>query len=177
VYSTESPTDGHRAVSIATYALGFLFYVRPVFRHLLFQCGAGRAAMIRLDGGTPTVGDGLRIANSRFWSIPGYAAMDGHRGHRAARYPGARGLHRPHLVVHAGRWAGRWPTTWSCLFWSHATSARWTPVSESASILRRLGENVIGQAGVGAAFAFDHMLVIICGIVLVVAPSLPAVSR
>jgi len=43
-------------------------------------------------------------------------------------------------------------------------------VRESATILKKTwGENVVGQAGMGVAFALIHFLIVVCGIALVVA--------
>ncbi|HEX4823918.1 MAG TPA: DUF6159 family protein [Candidatus Polarisedimenticolaceae bacterium] len=56
-------------------ALGFLFYVVQYI--VIFYCNSALigAAMIRLDGGKPTLGDGFRIASSRFGAIVGYALI------------------------------------------------------------------------------------------------------
>ena len=41
------------------------------------------AALIRLEGGDPTLSDGLSIANERFWQILGYAAIAATVGSRS----------------------------------------------------------------------------------------------
>ena len=43
--------------------------------NLLAKMSPSAATMIRMDGGTPTVGDGLRIANARIGNILGYAVI------------------------------------------------------------------------------------------------------
>ncbi len=160
---------GHRALPLATLVLGFLFYVSLYFVIFFFNAALVGAAMIRLDGGTPTVGDGLRIANSRFWSILGYAAMAATVG----------------IVLRAIQervgFIGRIIVGMLGMGWTVATYlvvpilvsrdvGPFDAVSESASILKKTwGENVIGQAGVSAAFGFIHMLVIFLGVVLVLA--------
>lgn len=62
---------GGSAVSMVTYVVGFLFYVSLYFV-IFFNAALVGAAMIRFDGGVPTVRDGLRVANSKFVSILGY---------------------------------------------------------------------------------------------------------
>src|SRR5205823_4836312 len=47
------------------YSLVFLFYVVQYVVIIYFNTALVGAAMIRMDGGSPTLGDGLRIANSR----------------------------------------------------------------------------------------------------------------
>ncbi len=159
----------HRAISMATYAFGFLFYVSLYFVIFFFNAALVGAAMIRLDGGTPTVGDGLRIANSRFWSILGYAAMAATVG-IVLRVIQERVGFIGRIIV--GMLGVGW-TVATYMVVPILVSRDVSPfdaVSESASILKKTwGENVIGQAGVGVAFGLIHMLVIICGVVLVVA--------
>src|SRR5690349_15974807 len=64
---------GH--TTLAQYAAAFLFYVVQYFVIFYFNAALVGAAMIRLDGGDPTVSDGLAIANSRLGSIFGYAMI------------------------------------------------------------------------------------------------------
>jgi hypothetical protein len=62
-------------MSGGTYAFVLLFYVVQYF--VIFFCNTALvgAAMIRLRGGDPTVGDGFRIAVSRIQPILGYALI------------------------------------------------------------------------------------------------------
>ncbi len=62
-------------IPIAGYLIGFLFYV--VQYTVIFFCNTALvgAALIRLRGGDPTLGDGFRIAASRFGAIVGYAVV------------------------------------------------------------------------------------------------------
>src|SRR5688572_7959731 len=55
--------------------LAFGFYLSQNFVIFYFNSALVGAAMIRLDGGDPTVSDGLRIANSKLGPILGYAAI------------------------------------------------------------------------------------------------------
>lgn len=53
----------------------FLFYVVQYTVIFFFNSALVGAALIRLDGGDPTVGDGLAIASKRMGSIIGYAVI------------------------------------------------------------------------------------------------------
>jgi Family of unknown function (DUF6159) len=66
-------SGGH--VAYSTYAWLFLFYLVQYFVIFFFNAGLVGAALIRLDGGDPTVSDGLAIASKRLGSILGYAAI------------------------------------------------------------------------------------------------------
>jgi hypothetical protein len=57
------------------YVLGFLFYLVSYTVIFFFNAALVGAALIRLDGGDPTVSDGLSIAAGRMQSILGYAAI------------------------------------------------------------------------------------------------------
>ncbi len=57
------------------YVLLFVFYVVLYTVIILMNAALVSAAMIRLQGGDPTVGDGLRIASSHFGAIVGYAVI------------------------------------------------------------------------------------------------------
>src|ERR1035437_386632 len=49
---------GHSTISTLTYATGFLFYVSLYFVIFFFNAALVGAAMIRFDGGEPTIRDG-----------------------------------------------------------------------------------------------------------------------
>lgn len=61
--------------SYMAYALGFLFYFVQYTVIFFFNAALVGAALIRLDGGDPTVSDGLAIASKRMGAILGYAAI------------------------------------------------------------------------------------------------------
>ena len=108
--------------------------------------------MIRLDGGDPTVRDGLRIASSRFVQILGYAAI-------AATV----GLILRIIEERAG-FIGRWIAGLLGLAFTVATFLTvpilvsrdigpMEAVKESAVLLKKTwGENIIGNAGMGLVF-------------------------
>jgi hypothetical protein len=160
---------GGSAVSMVTYVVGFLFYVSLYFVIFFFNAALVGAAMIRFDGGVPTVRDGLRVANSKFVSILGYALIAATVG----------------MVLRAIQervgFIGRMVVGLLGVGWTVATylvvpvlvsrdTGPIEAIKESATILKKTwGENVVGQAGMGVAFALIHFLIVVCGIALVVA--------
>jgi hypothetical protein len=114
--------------------------------------------MIRLDGGSPTLGDGLRIANGRIGAIVGYAVISatvgvilraiqervGFIGRLIAGLIGAGWAAAIFLVVPVIVMGDR---------------GALGSISESTALLRRTwGENVAGQAGLGAAFSLLYIV-------------------
>ena len=59
----------------AFYPVLFCFYLVQYFVIFFFNTALVGAAMIRLDGGDPTVSDGFRIARGKWMTILGYAAI------------------------------------------------------------------------------------------------------
>jgi Family of unknown function (DUF6159) len=142
------------------YLWVFLFYLVQYFVMFFFNTALVGAAMIRLEGGDPTVADGLRIARSKIGVILGYAAIAATVGMVLRAIEQRAGL------------IGRWVTG--------LIGAAWTVVSfltvpvlvmrdvgpldavkESARLLKQTwGENIIGQGGVGLVFGLIQFLVI-----------------
>jgi hypothetical protein len=125
------------------------------------------AAMIRLEGGDPTVADGLRIARSKIGAILGYAALAATVG----------------LVLKAlGRRAGglgRIIINLIGMAWTFATflvvpilvSRDVGPIDalkESVELLKRTwGENLAGNVGIGLAFGLLTFAMVLVGVALV----------
>ncbi len=91
--------------SVLSFLVALLFYIVLYFVTFYFNSALVGAAMIRLEGGDPTVGDGLRIASKHFGSILGYAAIAATVGMISARHFRKIGLAGP---------PGRIPD-WLCL--------------------------------------------------------------
>lgn len=135
----------------------FLFYVTQYFVIFYFNVALVGATMIRMDGGTPTIGDGLRIANARIGNILGYAVI-------AATV----GVILQTLQERLG-FVGRIIVGMIGVGWTVAT-ALVVPVlvardkgpidaiKDSAQMFRQTwGENVIGQVGMSFAFTMLYM--------------------
>jgi len=153
----------------AAYGLGFLFYVSLYFIIFFFNAALIGAALIRFDGGSPTVGDGLRIANSKFGQILGYAVIAATVG-MVLRMIQERVGFIGRLIV--GLLGVGW-TLATFLVVPVLVSRDVGPVDavkESAGILKKTwGENVVGQSGIGVVFTVLHFVVVIAGVALVMA--------
>jgi hypothetical protein len=147
--------------------LGFLFYLSQYFVVFFFNAALVGAAMIRLDGGDPTVADGLRIARSKVVPILGYAAI-------AATV----GLVLRVIEERAG-FIGRWIVGLLGVAFTVATFLTvpilvtrdvgpLDAVRESAVLLKKTwGENIIGNGGMGLVFGLLYMAVIGIGFLLI----------
>ncbi len=151
------------------YVVGFLFYVCQYFVIFYFNAALVGAAMMRLDGGNPTLGDGLRIANSRAVNILAYAAIAATVGMILRAIQERVGFLGKIItgIIGAG--------------WTLATSmvvpilvsrdiGPMDAVKESAMLLKKTwGENIAGQMGIGAAFTLIQLAIIATGVLLIVA--------
>lgn len=145
----------------------FCFYVAQYFVMFFFQSALVGAAMIRLQGGDPTVADGFRIAFSRIGPILGYALI-------AATV----GMLLRAIQERAGA-IGRWIAGLVGVAWTVATYmvvpilvtrevGPLEAVKESANLLKRSwGENLIGQAGIGLVFGLLQFVLVLLGVGLI----------
>lgn len=159
---------GHEDLTWLGLVWLFAFYLVNYFVVFFFNTALVGAAMIRLDGGNPTIGDGLRIAGSRVVSILGYAAV-------AATV----GLLLQMLRERGGAIA-RWVTGLFGLAWSVASflvvpvlvTRNMGPIAavkESAGLLRQTwGENLIGTGGIGVVGGLLIFTILVLGIGLAV---------
>lgn len=155
----------------------FLFYVVAYFITLFFNTALVGAALIRMDGGNPRLSDGLRIAWDRAGRIFAYACI-------AATV----GLVLRSIEERVG-WIGRIVVKLIGVGWALATflvvpvivtrdAGPIAAVKESAELLRRTwGENLIGNIGLGLAFALAYfgLAVVAVGVVIAAAQSGSAV--
>jgi hypothetical protein len=140
--------------------LGFAFYA--VQYTVIFYCNSALvgAAMIRLDGGDPSIGDGFRIANKHLASIVGYALLAATVG-IILRNIAQRGF------------IGRIVATVFGLAWNIATFLA-VPVlvvegvgpieavKRSTRLLKKTwGEQIIGNLGIGAVFTLVFLAVLV----------------
>jgi len=148
----------------AGFALvAFVCYVLAYFVAIFFNTALVGAAMIRMDGGNPTLRDGLALARSRVGRIFGYAII-------AATV----GLLLRALEARVG-WVGRFVVKLIGVAWTLATFlvvpvlvtrdvGPIDAVKASAALLRGTwGENLIGTVGLGLAFAAAYLVVLLAG--------------
>ena len=154
------------------YGIAFLFYVVQYFVIFYFNAALVGAAMIRLDGGDPTLGDGLRIASSKLGAIFGYSLIAATLG-LVLRMLQERVGFLGRIVV--GLLGTGW-TVATYLVVPVLVTRDVGPVAavrESAVLLKRTwGENVIGQAGLGVAFGLTQFAVIATGVAIIIAAAL-----
>jgi hypothetical protein len=142
------------------YSAAFLFYVVQYFVIFYFNAALVGAAMIRLDGGSPTLGDGLRIANSRFGAILGYAVISATVGVILRAIQERVGF-IGRLI--AGLLGAGWAVATFLVVPVIVTSDRGATgaISESTALLKRTwGENVAGQVGMSAAFGMLYFAIV-----------------
>jgi hypothetical protein len=138
------------------YSMAFLFYVVQYFVIFYFNAALVGAVMIRLDGGSPTLGDGLRIANSRFGAILGYAVISATIGVILRSIQERVGFIGRLIVglIGAGWAVATYLVVPVIVTREHGAI---DSISESATLLKRTwGENLIGQTGLGAAFGLVY---------------------
>jgi len=164
--------DGSGHVSPLWYLLGFVFYFVQYGVIFFFNSALVGAAMIRLDGGDPTVRDGLRIASSKIVPILGYAAIAATVGVILRAVQERAGV------------IGRIVSGFIGLAWTVASflvvpvlvSRDVGPieaVKESALLLKKTwGENLIGQGGVGLVFGLLFFLLIAVGVFAIIGAAL-----
>ena len=167
--------DGLRSgggVSFAAYLLAFLFYLAQYFVIFFFNTALVGAAMIRLEGGDPTLRDGLRIASGKLVPILGYAAIAATVG-MLLRAVQERAGFIGKLV--SGALGVAW-TLASFLVVPVLVARDIGPidaVKESALLLKKTwGENLIGQGGVGLVFGLLFFVLALVGVAAIVAAAL-----
>jgi len=158
----------NEAISAGVYVVAFLFYFCQYFVIFFFNSALVGAALMRLEGNDPTFSDGWRIATSKVGVIAGYALIAATVGMILR------------IIQERVGFIGRIVVGLIGVGWSLATflvvpvlvSRDVGPVDaikESASIFTETwGENVVGQVGLGAAFAFIFILVGLAGGFLII---------
>jgi len=151
-------------VGYVGYVVGFLYYLVLYSLVFFFNTALVGATMIRLDGGDPTISDGLNIAFKKMGAILQYAAI-------AATV----GMLLRALEERAG-FIGRIVIGLIGLSWTLATFltvpvlvtkevSAIDAVKESAGLFRRTwGEQVVANAGIGLA---TFLILLVMGLVAV----------
>ena len=169
--------QGPTEASAGDYAVMFALYLAEYFVIFFFNAALVGAALIRMDGGDPTVRDGLRIATSRIVSIFGYAMIAATVGvilRAVAERLGTIGQFIMGLIGLA------WTVT-TFLTVPVLVTRDIGPidaVKQSATLLKKTwGENIIANAGLGFVFVLVYiaMMFVFAGLVALVQGSGPAV--
>ncbi|HEY5612761.1 MAG TPA: DUF6159 family protein [Lysobacter sp.] len=148
----------------------FLFYFCQYSVIIFFNCALVGAAMIRLEGGDPTLRDGFNVAWSRLVPILGYAAIAATVG---VLLQSLKNRDNNFLVRLVGGGLGAIWTLATFMVVPVLVSQDIGPVDalkQSVTLLKRTwGENAIGTVGLGVAFGLIMFVVIAVGIGLTVA--------
>lgn len=162
----EAIGDGNRVLG---YIVGFIFYVCQYT--IIFFCNTALvgAAMIRLRGGDPNVGDGFRIARERAGTILGYALIAATVGMVL------------NMISERVGFLGKIVVSLIGFAWNVATFlvvpvlvvenvGPTDAIKRSGQLLKQTwGEQVIGNAGMGLAFGLMMVAVIAVGVGIVMA--------
>jgi hypothetical protein len=149
---------------IVGYIVCFAFYVVQYFVIIFANSALVGAALIRLRGGDPTVGDGFRIAMERIGTILAYALVSATVG-MILRF-----------ISERGKTVGRIVSSIVGMAWNLATYLAvpvlvvegvgpLEAVKRSASYLKKTwGEQIVGNFSVGVIFGLITLLLILIGI-------------
>lgn len=141
----------------ASMAVAFGFYVVLYTVTFFFNSALVGAALIRLDGGDPTVSDGLAIASKRMGSIIGYAVIAATVGMILRMISERGGIFAKIASAVAGMaWTLTTYLTVPVLVTKDIGPI--DAIKESAMIFRRTwGENVVGNAGLAWGMFFLYL--------------------
>lgn len=149
---------------------GFLFYFCQYSVIIFFNCALVGAAMMRLEGGNPTLADGINAAKSRIGAILGYAAIAATVG---LVLQSLKNKDNNFLVRMLGSGLGVAWTLATFLVVPVLVSEDIGPIDalkKSVDLLKRTwGENAIGNVGIGAVFGLIMVAVIVIGVVATIA--------
>ncbi|MDQ3287878.1 MAG: DUF6159 family protein [Pseudomonadota bacterium] len=147
-------------------AWALLFYFCQYSVIIFFNCALVGAAMIRLQGGDPTLADGMAVARSRIRSILGYAAIAATVG---VLLQSLKNQDNFFVRLLGGGLGVAW-TLGTFLVVPVMVSQDIGPIDalkKSVSLLRRTwGENAIGTVGLGFFFGLLSFAVVIAGALL-----------
>ncbi len=143
--------DGPQHVSPAFYVLAFAFYVVTYFIAIYFNAAVIGAATKRLEGGDPTLGDGLRVANSKLGKIFAWAVVAATVGLVIRALAERTGIIGRIVLSFVG-------AAWSVVTFFVVPVLLFEPVGVGASVKRsaqlfrqRWGEQFTGTIGIGLA--------------------------
>jgi hypothetical protein len=160
----DAQTFGEEGFPLAGYIIAFFFYLVQYFVIFFANTALVGAALIRMDGGDPTVKDGFDIATKHIGSIFGYALISATVGMILR------------IISERGGVLGRIASSLFGLAWNVATflvvpvlvAEEVGPIEavkrSTAHLKRTWGEQIIGNFGIGAIFALMFFGVILIGI-------------
>ena len=155
-------------VSIFGYIVAFLFYVTLYTVTIFANAALVGAAMIRLKGGDPTVGDGFQIATQHLGSIVGYAAIAATVG-MILRAISERSGQRGRAIVSLIGFAWGIATFLVVPVLVVEEVGPMEAVKRSAGLLKQTwGEQIAGNFSIGLIFGLLTVVVILLGVPLAI---------
>ena len=146
------------------FVVGFAFYAVQYFVIIFANSALVGAAMIRLRGGDPTVGDGFRIATKHIGAILGYALLSATVG-MILRWLSERGKIVGRLVSALGGLAWNLATYLVVPVLVVEDVGPMEAIKRSANLLKKTwGEQIVGNFSIGLIFGLLTVLVILLGI-------------
>ena len=161
------PNDGG-SLPIVAYVVLFLFYLVSYTVTFFFNTALVGAALIRLDGGDPTLGDGFRIALSRLPQIVGYALIAATVGMVLRAISERAGIIG---TIIAGLIGFAWNVATFLVVPVLAVEGIGpiAAIKRSGGLLRQTwGEQIIGNVGIGLLFGLLSFVVIVVGVLAMV---------
>jgi len=156
-------------IGAGAVVFGFLFYFCQYAVLIFFNSALVAAAMIRLEGGDPTLADGFNAAKARIPAILGYAAIAATVGVLLQSLKNSR---NNFLVRLLGSGLGVAWTLATFLMVPVLVSRDIGPIDalkESVSLFKRTwGESAIGVVGIGAAFWVITAGTVLAGVLLTI---------
>ncbi|MCC7076485.1 MAG: hypothetical protein IT198_05110 [Acidimicrobiia bacterium] len=150
-HSTVTSTASGAGYPVWVYPLAVAFYFVTAFVTIYFNAGLVGAAMIRLRGGNPTLGDGFHVANSHLGKILGWAAVTATVG-IVLRFIQERAGILGTIVAGIGGIAWQLVTYFVVPVLLFEDLGPFGAVKRSARIFKdRWGEQVAGNYGIGLA--------------------------
>ena len=156
----------NQSIPASAWLLLILFYLVQYVVIIFFNAALVSAAMVRLKGGDPTLGDGLRGAWSHIGAILGWAAIAATVG-LLLQLLRSRGGIGGAIVAALGGLAWNIITFLVVPVLVVEGVGPVEAIKRSGSLLKKTwGEQVIGNAGIGLIFGVGAMLVGIAGVAL-----------
>jgi hypothetical protein len=156
----------NQSIPVSAWLLLILFYLVQYLVIIFFNAALVSAAMVRLKGGDPTLGDGLRGAWSHIGAILGWAAMAATVG-LLLQLLRSRGGIGGAIVAALGGLAWNVITFLVVPVLVVEGVGPVGAIKRSATLLKKTwGEQVIGNAGIGLIFGLGAVLIGIAGVAL-----------
>jgi hypothetical protein len=154
---------------VLSFVVGFLFYVVQYVVIIFANSALVGAAMVRLEGGDPTLGDGFRIAAKHSGAILGYALISATVG-MILRWISERGNKVGQIVSSILGMAWNLATYLVVPVLVVEGVGPIEAIKHSAQLLKKTwGEQIVGNFSIGLIFGLAGILIALLGVPVIVA--------